>query len=156
MSLVETALFFGCRKAGLLCVMQFEGGFHPPPPVNAMGLWQTKTPQRRNPLFQGILLMSPFGVCPPYKGLFFSTSCFLCPKTLGGESANFGVQFGMANEDANLLNVLAEAKNGEFCQYNLVYLEKMSLLVGPTLCDQLLKRMLVSSGSRYDMPDHKM
>lgn len=53
------------------------------------------------------------------KVLFFSTSCFLRPQTLGGESANFLVQFGMANEDANVLNVLAEAKNGDVCQYNL-------------------------------------
>ena len=30
----------------------------------------------------------------------------------------------MANGDANVLNVLAEAKNGDICQYNLVYLEK--------------------------------
>lgn len=43
---------------------------------------------------------------------------------LGGEYANFVVQFGMANENANLLNVLAEAKNADFCLYNLVYLEK--------------------------------
>lgn len=69
--------------------------------------------------------MFPFGVSPPLqRSYFLSLSCFLCPETLGGESANFGVQFGMANEDANLLNILAEAKNGEFCQYNLVHLEK--------------------------------
>lgn len=41
-------------------------------------------------------------------------------KTLGGESANFVVQFGMIHDDANVLNVLAEAKNGDICQYNLV------------------------------------
>lgn len=59
-------------------------------------------------------------VCAPLKVLFFSTSCFLSPETLDGESANFIVQFGTANEDANVLNVLAEAKNGDICQYNLV------------------------------------
>lgn len=105
--------------------------------------------------------MSPFGVCPPLtKVLFFSISCFLCPNVGGKdfgwrESANFVVQFDMATEDASVLNVLAEAKNGDICPYNLVYLEKSaSLLVQH--CGQLLKMIRVSSGSRYDMPDRKM
>lgn len=37
-----------------------------------------------------------------------------------------------------MLNVLAEAKNGDICQYNLVQLP----FVGPALCDQRLKTML--------------
>lgn len=58
-------------------------------------------------------------MCAPLtKVLFFSTSCV--PSPLGGESADFVVQFGMANEDAIVLNVLAEAKNRDICQYNLV------------------------------------
>lgn len=61
----------------------------------------------------------------------------------------------MANEDASVLNVLAEAKNGDVCSYNLVYWQKSaSLLVQH--CDQFWKMLGVSSGSRYDMPDHKM
>lgn len=35
----------------------------------------------------------------------------------------------MAHEDANVLNVLAQAKNGDICQYNLVYLEKSASLL---------------------------
>lgn len=72
--------------------------------------------------------MSPFGVCPFTKVLFFLQAVFsvLNPeaKILGGEAADFVVQVGMTNEDANVLNVLAEAKNGDICQYNLVKLEK--------------------------------
>ena len=73
----------------------------------------------------------------------------------------------MANGDANVLNVLAEAKNGDICQYNLVYLEKNAsfLLVQHCVTNfwkkkekkkEKKKKMLVSSGARYDMPDHKM
>lgn len=53
---------------------------------------------------------------------FFLQAAFsvLTSETSGGESANFVVQFGMANENANVLNVLAEAKNRDICQYNLV------------------------------------
>lgn len=98
--------------------------------------------------------MSPLGVCPP-KDLIFSTSSSLCPKTLDGESADFVVKFDMA-KDANLLNVLAEAKNEEFCQYNLDYLEKSASLLVQYGVTNFIKRMLVSSGSLYDMPDHKM
>lgn len=59
-----------------------------------------------------ILPMFLFGVhpTPPLtKILFFSTSCFL----LGGESENFVglAPVGMAKEDANVFDVLAEAKN---------------------------------------------
>lgn len=54
----------------LLCVMLFEGGLQPLSSVNAMGLWQTRIFQRRTPLFQGILLMSPFGV-RPQQSFFF-------------------------------------------------------------------------------------
>lgn len=65
--------------------------------------------------------MSPFGVFPLTKVLFFLQAVFsvlTCEaKALVGESANFVVQFGM---NANVLNVLAEAKNGDICQYNLV------------------------------------
>lgn len=67
--------------------------------------------------------MSTFGVCPHYKCLiFFLQADFfvLTSETLGGESATFVVQFGMANENANVLNVLAEAKYRDICQYNLV------------------------------------
>jgi len=37
-------------------------------------------------------------------------------------------------KNASVLNVLAEAKNGDICPYNLVYLE-VSLFVGQTLTD---------------------
>lgn len=62
---------------------------------------------------------------PLYKCLiFFLQAVFSVltsdAKTLGGESADFVVQFGMIHEDASVLNVLAEAKNGDICQYNLV------------------------------------
>lgn len=68
--------------------------------------------------------MSPFAVCPFTNVLFFFYKLFSLSwpdaKTLGGESADFVVQFGMIHEDASVLNVLAEAKNGDICQYNLV------------------------------------
>ena len=45
------------------------------------------------------------------------------------EAVNFVVEFGSANEDANVLNVLAEAKNGDICPYDLVYLKKSASLL---------------------------
>lgn len=64
---------------------------------------------------------------PSTKVFFFSfpTSCSLSRR----ESANLLVQFGMVDKNAKLLNVLAEAKNGDICQYNLVYLEKSASLL---------------------------
>lgn len=49
------------------------------------------------------------------------------------EAVNFVVEFGTANEDANVLNVLVEAKNGDICPYNPVHLEEIGLLAGPIL-----------------------
>lgn len=63
-------------------------------------------------LFSGNIIDVSFWRVPPYK-VFFSTSRFLCPKTWVEESANFVTQFGIANEDANLLIVLAKAKKME-------------------------------------------
>lgn len=65
-------------------------------------------------------------VCAPppplTKILFFLQAVFsvLISEALGGDPADFVVQFGMAHENANVLNVLAEAKNRDICQYNLV------------------------------------
>lgn len=67
--------------------------------------------------------MSTFWCVPPLQmSYFFLQADFfvLTSETLGGESATFVVQFGMANENANVLNVLAEAKYRDICQYNLV------------------------------------
>lgn len=49
------------------------------------------------------------------------------------ETVNFVVKFGMINEDAIMLNVLVEAKNGDICPYNLVHLEEVGLLVDSIL-----------------------
>lgn len=63
-------------------------------------------------------------MCAPITNVlfFFLQADFfvLTSETLGGESATFVVQFGMADENANVLNVLAEAKYRDICQYNLV------------------------------------
>lgn len=48
----------------------------------------------------------------------------------------------LANRDANVLNVLAEAKNGDICLYNRVYLEKAASLGVQMLQPAFLKSLL--------------
>lgn len=51
-------------------------------------------------------------VCAPLQRSYFFYKLLSVLTSLGGESADFVVlQFGMANENANVFNVLAEAKN---------------------------------------------
>lgn len=75
---------------------------------------------------------------------------------MGGESADFVVELAWLNEDASVLNVLAEAKNREtFVSTIRFRLINQPPDVGLRRCDQLLKTMLVFPGSRYDLPDRK-